>query len=56
MDIILHHCVVREINTFRTHSSLNYLTLEEFESAIMNEDLRKEQIEKRMKVKKLVNP
>ena len=41
-----------DYNTVRPHSSLNYLTPEEFESAIMNEDFRKEWIEKQMTVKK----
>ena len=43
---------VNNYNTIRPHSFLNYLTLEEFESAIMNEDFRKEWTEKQMKVKK----
>ena len=37
---------VNDYYTIRPQSSLNYLTLEEFESAIMNEDFRKEWIEK----------
>ena len=45
---------VKDYNTIRPHSSLNYLTPDEFESAIMNEDFRKEWIEKQMKVKKHV--
>ena len=45
---------VKDYNTIRPHSSLNYLTPDEFESAIMNEDFRKERIEKQMKVKKHV--
>ena len=45
---------VNNYNTIRPHLSLNYLTPEKFESAIMNEDFRKEWIEKQMKVKKHV--
>ena len=45
---------VNNYNTIRPHSSLNYLTPEEFESAIMNGDFRKEWIEKQMRVKKHV--
>ena len=46
---------MNDYNTIRPHSSLNYLTPEEFESAIMNEDFRKEWIEKQMNVKNLLN-
>jgi len=45
---------VKDYNTIKPHLSLNYLTPEEFESAIMNEDFRKEWIEKQMRVKKHV--
>ena len=45
---------VKDYNTIRPHSSLNYLTPDEFESAIMNENFRKEWIEKQMRVKKHV--
>ena len=45
---------VKDYNTIRPHSSLNYLTPDEFESAIMNEDFRREWIEKQMRVKKHV--
>ena len=37
---------VSDYNTKRPHSSLNYMTPEEFESAILNEDFRKRWIEK----------
>ena len=37
---------VSDYNTKRPHSSLNYMTPEEFESAIANEDFRKKWIEK----------
>ena len=37
---------VSDYNTKRPHSSLNYMTPDEFESAIMNEDFRKKWIEK----------
>ncbi len=37
---------VSDCNTKRPHSSLNYMTPEEFESAILNEDFRKKWIEK----------
>ncbi len=33
---------VKDYNTIRPDSSINYLTPDEFESAIMNEDFRKE--------------
>ena len=33
-------------NTKRPHSSLNYMTPEEFESAILNEDFKKKWLEK----------
>jgi hypothetical protein len=46
--------VSRETNAVRPHSSLNYLTAEEFETAIMDEDFRIEWIEKQIKVKKHV--
>ena len=37
---------VSDYITKRPHSSLNYMTPEEFESAILNEDFRKKWIEK----------
>ena len=37
---------VSDYNTKRPHSSLNYMTPEEFESAIANKDFRKKWIEK----------
>ena len=37
---------VSDFNTKRPHSSLNYMTPDEFESAILNEDFRKKWIEK----------
>ena len=46
--------VSRETNAVRPHCSLNYLTAEEFETAIMDEDFRIEWIEKQIKVKKHV--
>lgn len=45
---------MNDYNIIRPHSSLNYLTPEEFESAIKNEGFRKEWIEEQMKVKKHV--
>ena len=43
-----------DYNTIRPYLSLNYLTPKEFETAIMNEEFRKEWIGKQMKVKKHV--
>jgi len=40
---------VNDYNSVRPHSSLNYMTPEEFESAILNEDLRKKWIEKEIR-------
>ena len=37
---------VSDYNTKKPHSSLNYMTPEEFESKILNEDFRKKWIEK----------
>ena len=37
---------VSDYNTKRPHSSLNYMTPDEFESAILNEDFRKKWTEK----------
>ena len=37
---------VSDYNTKRPHSSLNYMTPDEFESAILNNDFKKERIEK----------
>ena len=37
---------VSDYNTKRPHSSLNYMTPEEFESAILNEDFKKKWLEK----------
>ncbi|MCL5794597.1 MAG: transposase [Candidatus Thermoplasmatota archaeon] len=37
---------VSDYNTKRPHSSLNYMTPEEFESAILNENFRKKWLEK----------
>ena len=37
---------VSDYNTKRSHSSLNYMTPEEFKSAILNEDFRMKWIEK----------
>jgi putative transposase len=35
---------VNDYNSVRSHSSLNYMIPEEFKSAIMNEDFRREWI------------
>ena len=40
---------VSDYNTKRPHSSLNYMTPEEFESVIANEDFRKKWIEKEIR-------
>lgn len=37
---------VSDYNTKRPHSSLNYMTPDEFESAILNDDFKKKRIEK----------
>ncbi|MCL4480752.1 MAG: integrase core domain-containing protein [Candidatus Thermoplasmatota archaeon] len=39
---------VSDYNTKRPHSSLNYMTPDEFESDILNEDFRKKWIKKRL--------
>ena len=45
---------INDYNTVRPHSSLNYMTPEEFESAIMNEEFRKKWTEKEIGRKKHV--
>ena len=46
---------VSDYNTKRPHSSLNYMTTDEFESAILNEDFRKKWIEKEIGSTNMLN-